>query len=206
MLKKVSVVLLTVLVLTASIFAVGPWYNNMQANTNVPAQSQPLYQNLPEGASVSETTITGIIKEIEMVPGEGTEIVIDVEGKEYEVHAGPMWLYEDLEEGMEIEITGRIITTDEGTYIVVDKAIVDGQEIVVRENGFPVFGREGMQVRGRNTYTQMENVRRNVRNKMVNSPQNNVRQARGRIANYQGHNERGNMYNNNRGNCVYDVK
>ncbi|SHH43692.1 hypothetical protein [Thermosipho atlanticus] len=187
MFKKISVVLLTVLVLTASIFAVGPWRSNY-VQTNTTSRTQPLYQNLPEGATVSETTISGTVKEIEMIPGEGMEVIIDAEGEEYEVHTGPIWLYDGLEVGVNIEISGRIISTEDETYIVVDKAVIDGKEIVVRENGFPVFARRGMENNRGNTYTEME--RRNVRGRMMNRPQNKVREH---------------AYGYGMGTCVYDA-
>ncbi|MBT1247025.1 MULTISPECIES: hypothetical protein [unclassified Thermosipho (in: thermotogales)] len=177
MFKKISVILLTVLVLAASAFAARPWSNYMQ--TAPRSQVEPLYRNLPEGATVSEISISGIVKEIEVIPGEGIKVVVEAEGKEYEVHTGPIRLYEGLKEGINIEIIGRKVELGDDTYIVVDKAVIEGKEIVIRENGFPAFAKKGGKVNRGNTYLGME--RRNSRGRNINKSRNNVRtHVRGR--------------------------
>ncbi|ANQ53562.1 hypothetical protein XJ44_03430 [Thermosipho affectus] len=171
MFKKISVILLTVLVLAASAFAVRPWNNYVQ--TAPRNQVEPLYRNLPEGATVSEISISGIVKEIELIPGEGIKVVVEAEGKEYEVHTGPIRLYEGLKEGINIEIIGRKVELGDNTYIVVYKAVIEGKEIVIRENGFPVFTRKGGEVSRGNAYSKMG--RKNVRGRNINNSRNNVR-------------------------------
>lgn len=205
MFKRISLVLLSLLVVSASIFAVGPWSYGSQESANFERQATPLYQNLPEGASVSEITLTGVIKEIKVEPGDGTEIVIDVDGKEYEVHAGPIWLYGDLKEGMEIEITGRLVTLSDETFVGVDKAIVDGKEVVVRENGFPVFAKKGSANNGTERgMGKMENYRAIKRGKnMRNNTKQNVVQNRGN-GGQRGHGNKTIQYRN--GTCVYNAR
>jgi len=196
MFKKVSVILLTVLVLSVSIFAAGPWNSNSQVNTNTSVRTEPLYRNLPEGASVTDTTLTGLIKEVNVVPGEGSEIILDVDGTEYEIHTGPIWMLGELEEGMEIEITGRLITLEDETYVVLSKAVINGEEIVVRDNNFPVFARKGWEDGNReNSLGRMRsNGGRNVQNNAQQNPGPN-RGMKGRNTN-KGRN----------GTCTYNAK
>jgi len=195
MFKKVSVILLTVLVLSVSIFATGPWNSNSQVNTNTSVRTEPLYRNLPEGASVTDTTLTGLIKEVNVVPGEGSEIILDVDGTEYEIRTGPIWMLGELEEGMEIEITGRLITLEDETYVVLSKAVINGEEIVVRDNNFPVFARKGWEDGNReNRLGRMRsNGGRNVQNNAQRNPGPN-RGMRGR-----------NMNNGRPGTCIYNA-
>ena len=84
MFKKSGVILLTVLVLSASIFAMGPWSTNTQEKVNEPIRTEPLYRNLPDNATMSDVNLKGIVKEIKIEPGEGSEIILDVDGTEYE--------------------------------------------------------------------------------------------------------------------------
>ena len=181
MFKKVSVILLTVLVLSVSIFAAGPWNSNSQVNTNTSVRTEPLYRNLPEGASVTDTTLTGLIKEVNVVPGEGSEIILDVDGTEYEIHTGPIWMLGELEEGMEIEITGRLITLEDETYVVLSKAVINGEEIVIRDNNFPVFARKGWEDGNReNSLGRMRsNGGRNTQNDVRQNSRQNAGQNRG---------------------------
>ncbi|ACJ74525.1 hypothetical protein H17ap60334_07478 [Thermosipho africanus H17ap60334] len=163
MFKKFSVILLSLLVLSASIFAYGPWSNSNQPN-NVPQNSSiPLFQNLPKDAKISDITFSGVIKKINLVPGQGSEILIDADGEEYKVHSGPIWLFKDyLETGKTIEVSGKLVTLQDETFVVLEKAVIDGNEFVVRENGFPTYAKRGNNQRG--NVSERNNVGRPTQN------------------------------------------
>ncbi|MBB6063071.1 hypothetical protein HNP65_001534 [Thermosipho japonicus] len=159
MLKKFSVILLSLLVLSVSIFAYGPWNNSNQSNSASQNFSTPLFQNLPEGAKVSDVTFSGVVKEINLVPGQGSEILIDADDEVYKVHSGPIWLFKDyLETGKTIEVSGKLVTLQDEIFIVLEKAVINGNEFVARKNGFPTFAKKGNNKRG--NITQRNNVGR----------------------------------------------
>jgi hypothetical protein len=205
MFKKMSVVLLTVLVLSVSIFAAGPWSSNTQVNTNTGVRTEPLYRNLPEGAKMTDITLKGVIKEIKVEPREESEIILEADGKEYEVHTGPIWMLGEIEEGMEIEITGRLIEVGDELYVVLTKAVINGEEIEVRENNFPVYAKNGREEGNRGN-----NIGRMGRKGLGNA-QNDVRQNN-RQNTGQNRGMRGRNTNNGRnmnterpGTCIYNA-
>ncbi|WP_126993442.1 hypothetical protein [Thermosipho globiformans] len=163
MLKKFSVILLSLLVLSVSIFAYGPWSYSNQPSNAPQNFSTPLFQNLPEAAKISDVSFSGIVKEIKLVPGQGSEILIDADGKVYKVHSGPIWLFKDyLESGKTIEVSGKLVILQDETFVVLEKAVIDGNEFVVRENGFPTFAKRGNNQRG--NMSERNNVGRPTQN------------------------------------------
>ncbi|ABR30474.1 hypothetical protein SU69_03110 [Thermosipho melanesiensis] len=128
MFKKLGIILLSVFVLSG-LFAFG----YRQINT-----TYPMYRNLPENSTISEISLSGIVKEIKAEIGEGVRLIIEVDGKEYTVHAGPIWLYKNLKTNDEIQLEGRLVSTENEEFIVATKIISNGTELVLRKDQKPV--------------------------------------------------------------------
>ncbi|HCZ06598.1 MAG: hypothetical protein PWP37_1256 [Thermotogota bacterium] len=159
--KKFFTLVMVATLVAGSIFAFGPYGRTPQAapaqgygraygygyKMQAPADQmpcvtgQPLYGNLPEGAELGdEVTVSGTIEAIKIVPGEGTEIVVSAGDESYEVHTGPIWMYEGLEIGAQIEVQGWTVTADDESWIVPKTVVINGVEIQLRDDeGFPVW-------------------------------------------------------------------
>jgi len=170
--KKFLTLMMAATLVAGSIFAFGP-YGGVPQAASVPAQGpvraygygyrmqmptdqmpcvtgQPLYRNWPEGAELGdEVTISGTIEAIKVVPGEGTEIVVNAGDKNYEVHTGPIWMYKGLEIGGQIEVQGWTVTVENESWVVPKTVVINGIEIQLRDDeGFPIWMKGYMESRG----------------------------------------------------------
>lgn len=154
--KKVLVLLTAGVLLVGSIFAFGPAKNVAPGYRYAPqsAQTQPvqqaqqtqttlqtrqqlhtttrLYQNLPANATLSEVkTFKGTIKDVSWSAENGFQLQVQVGNSVYTVHAGPLFRALTLKSGQEIEITGRIVTADNVSYIVAESVTTGGKTVKV---------------------------------------------------------------------------
>ncbi|AKI97750.1 hypothetical protein IX53_07920 [Kosmotoga pacifica] len=182
--------LVAVLVLSVSIFAFGPHWNdqaapetrgNMMYRAN--EDFEPLHQDCDDIYSNGEdTTIEGTIIEVEYMP---MEIEVETADGIVEVHTGPIWMYSGIEfaEGQSVVIEGKLVTVDEESFVVPSKITIDGTEIVLRtDEGFPAWMRGGMM-----NQAQSHGRSHGARGNFQNAP-------RGR-GNYQNAPEQGNFRN-----------
>jgi hypothetical protein len=148
--KFLAVTLISLMVIGTGVFAFGPrWDGETQ---NVPmgnyrmrdtAEFEPQYINREDSVYFSGEDIEfeGTVVEVKAFP---TVFVVETEdGTAYEVHSGPVWLYEDVEivEGTEVEMTGKLISDEDGNFVVLTTITVDGEEIIIREaDGFGFKG------------------------------------------------------------------
>ncbi|TYC06792.1 MAG: hypothetical protein FXF54_00150 [Kosmotoga sp.] len=149
--KKLMVVtLVSLLLIGTGVFAFGPRWDTETQNT--PAgnyrmrdmdEFEPQYLNREDSVYFSGEDIEfeGTVVEVKAFP---TVFVVETEdGTVYDVHSGPVWLYEDVEVtvGSEVEITGKLITDEDGNFVVLTTITVDGKEIVIRDaDGFGFKG------------------------------------------------------------------
>ncbi|ACR79369.1 hypothetical protein [Kosmotoga olearia] len=149
--------LVAVLIVSASIFAFGGRWSQTDQASNVPGAGyayrttqddfQPLHQYC-DGTCLDgeEITIEGTI--VDTTFDSTMKIIVETEdGGTYEVHTGPIWLYDgiELKVGATVSIEGRLVTTDSGSYVVVNVIDVDGNKVVIRdEDGFINWARGRM--------------------------------------------------------------
>jgi len=84
-----------------------------------------------------EITLEGVVKDIVVEPG-NTRIIVESEGKLYEVKIGPIW-YLNIEVGDTVKIEGRLVTIDGKEFVVVES--INGTEL--REMGKPKWASKG---------------------------------------------------------------
>ncbi|MFC1718021.1 hypothetical protein ACFL6S_30450, partial [Candidatus Poribacteria bacterium] len=83
-------------------------------------------------------------------------ITMDVDGKEYILHLGPLWYWQEkgctIEEGQDVKITGAVEEIDGVLHVYPQIIEVDGKSIeLTDENGMPVWaGCRGGRGRGYN--------------------------------------------------------
>jgi hypothetical protein len=148
--KFLAVTLISLMVIGTGVFAFGPrWDAETQENPmgnyrmRDTAEFEPQYINREDSVYFSGEDIEfeGTVVEVKAFP---TVFVVETEdGTTYEVHSGPVWLYEDVEvvAGTEVEITGKLISDEDGDFVVLTTITVDGEEIIIREaDGFGFKG------------------------------------------------------------------
>ncbi|MDI3524194.1 MULTISPECIES: hypothetical protein [unclassified Kosmotoga] len=150
--------LVAVLIVSASIFAFGGfrWYQDDQTVPvsprggymyNTQDDFQPLHRYC-DGTCLDgeEIAIEGTIVDITF--DSTMKIIVETEdGNTYEVHTGPIWLYDgiELKVGATVSIDGNLVTTDSGSYVVVSAIDVDGNKVVLRDDdGFINWARGRM--------------------------------------------------------------
>lgn len=157
--KKVLVLLTAGVLLVGSIFAFGPARNVAPGYRYAPqpAQVQPaqpvqqtqqtqttlqtrqqlhtttrLYQNLPANATLSEVkTFKGTVKDVSWSVENGFQLQVQVGNNVYTVHAGPIFRSVSLKAGQEIEISGRLVTANNTSYIVAESITTGGKTVKV---------------------------------------------------------------------------
>ncbi|OAA31935.1 hypothetical protein AT15_03670 [Kosmotoga arenicorallina S304] len=191
--------LVAVLVLSASLFAFGPRWDDQQAPAGTPAARggyayrtegnfEPLYQNRDDSAYFSgeDTTIEGTIVEVEYMPA---EIKVETAEGIVEVHTGPLWMLSDVEltEGQNVVVEGKLVTVDDESFVVPSKITIDGTEIVLRDaDGFPTWMKGGMMNQA--AYGRGNRARGNYQNA---PQQGNYRNAPGPRGNHGGRGNQG---------------
>lgn len=96
-------------------------------------------------ANISPIVIEGTVKADS--PANGA-ILIDAEGKEYELRFGPAWYKTvDLKEGQELKVEGIIsprFNTTPVRFVVFNYSVQGGEKVVLRENvGSPLWAGQG---------------------------------------------------------------
>jgi len=149
--------LVAVLIVSASIFAFGGRWSQTDQTAASPRGGymyrttqddfQPLHQYC-DGTCLDgeEITIEGTI--VDTTFDSTMKIIVETEdGSTYEVHTGPIWLYDgiELKVGATVSIEGKLVTTDSESYVVVSAIDVDGNKVVIRdEDGFINWARSRM--------------------------------------------------------------
>ncbi|OAA29174.1 hypothetical protein AT15_04065 [Kosmotoga arenicorallina S304] len=192
--------LVAVLVLSVSLFAFGPRWNDQQAPAGAPAAArgvyscrttenfEPLYQHRDDSAYFNgeDITIEGTIVGVAYMP---TEIKVETAEGIVEVHTGPIWMLSDIElaEGQNVTVEGKLVTVDDESFVVPSKITIDGTEIVLRDaDGFPTWIKGAMMNRA--AYGKSHKARGNYQN---TPQQGNYRNAPSTRGNFGGRNSRG---------------
>jgi len=144
--------LVAILVLSVSLFAFGPRWEDQQVPAGTPVARgacsyrttenfEPLYQHRDDSAYFSgeNTTVEGTIIEVEYIPA---EIKVETAEGIVEVHIGPIWMLSDvkLAEGQNVVVEGKLVTVDDESFVVSSRVTIDGTEIVLRDaDGFPTW-------------------------------------------------------------------
>ncbi|MEJ5257439.1 MAG: hypothetical protein WHS64_04235 [Fervidobacterium sp.] len=140
--KKVLVVLVAGVVLAGSLFAFGPSFGpgyGVQLNQqNVAAQTvqQRLYQNLPQGVKLSDTTtLKGTIEQFSWTPEAGFILKVKTTDGVIDVHAGPLFRLTELKTGQEIELTGKVAETTEAKFFIAEKVVLGDKTFDLADKG-----------------------------------------------------------------------
>ncbi len=148
--KLLVVTLVSLLVIGTGAFAFGPRWDTETQKTPMEnyrmrdmEEFEPQYLNREDSVYFSGEDIEfeGTIIEVKAFP---TVFVVETEdGTVYDVHSGPVWLYEDVDVSVDtkVEVTGKLITDEDGNFVALTTITVDGNEIVIRDaDGFGFKG------------------------------------------------------------------
>ncbi|MGQ9855883.1 MAG: hypothetical protein ACUVQF_04045 [Fervidobacterium sp.] len=136
--KKVLVVLVAGVVLTGSLFAFGPAYAGQANQTGTATQTvqQRLYQNLPQGVQLGETTtVKGTIEQFSWSPDAGFILKVKTADGVIDVHAGPLFRLTELKVGQEIELTGKVAETTEAKFFIAEKVVLGDKTFDLADKG-----------------------------------------------------------------------